>query len=310
MPGTGNIPSAESVFGPSPENASGQFDVNQKGAGGKKRMLIIIGSIVIGVLVLFGVIILGISLLKPKTTNNTESEQQAETYKISEEVSKVMDLPMNATATYEQSLDFADVIVPTIEGSDNKVQADLEKLFASPVALKGSYKTDEKSDIQNDETYNGAPIKKTYIAADKSTYVFNAATNTWAPVTGDTVTEVSAFYPPQTKAALFYNTKVNVIDEIGEETIDGSTYRKMKIVPKEDIIKAVISGSSPLLAKTQYDSMNLDQLEIFAWVTEDNNIYKIAVNGSVAVVSDLYEGTVKITSSVIFKYNSVQINKP
>jgi hypothetical protein len=310
MPGAGAIPSTESVFGPNPENATGQLNIPQNAANGKKKLFIIIGAAVIGLILVGGLIFLATSLLSPKDKKTSDQQLQEGTFKISEEISKVMDLPLSSAATFEQSIDFADVIVPTVEGGDNAAAAALEKIFAKPIALKGTYKTDTESNIQLDGTFNAVALKKTYISADKSTYVFNETASTWTKVATDTITEVPAFYSPQVKAALFYNTKVNTIEEVGEEILEGSTYRKMKIIPKADIVENVISAASPNLAKTNYDSLNTDDLEIFAWVTNDGQIYKIAISGNVGVVSDLYEGTVKISSSVTFQYNEVQINKP
>lgn len=310
IPGTANIPSADSVFGPRPENNSGQLNIPQNTGNSKKKLIMIIASAVVGILILFGLVFLGASLLKPKNTKTAEQVQQEETFKISEEVSKVMDLPLVATATFEHSVDFSDVTVPAVEEGEIKNKEALDELFKKPITLKGTWKTDDTRNIELSGTFAGVAVKKTYIAADNSTYVFDTASNAWVKKTGDTITEVPDFYTPEIKAALFYNTKVNSIHEEGEEIIDGGSYRRMKIVPKTDIVKSVLTSASPLLSKNNYSEVNLDNLSVLAWVTKDNQIYKITVVGDVDVKSDFYEGKVKVNSSITYEYNAVEIVKP
>lgn len=310
MPGATNLPSAESVFGPQPGDLPERLNVNDSPVNKKKKIIIILIASIAAVLFLVGLVFLGMSFTKPKNVKTTEQKQQDETFQISEEVSSAMDAPLNMVASFDQSIDFSKATVNTIEGADVNNTDVLKLLFENPVTTKGSWQTNAAGDISLEETYNNLNIKMTYLESEKSTYNYSTETTSWSKIDGDQIQDVPAFYPPRVKAALFYNTKVNSITETGQEDIEGNTYRKMKIIPKTDIVENVLTGSNTALSKTVYSSVNLDNLEIFAWVTSSGQIYKISITGDMGVESDLYSGTITINSTIIYKYQDVKIEKP
>lgn len=306
MPGAGNIPSPESVFGPENAGQPETLKVDTPPKKGKKKIVFLVVGVLLAILLLAGGVYLAMSLFSPVKTESPEQTIQDTTFNISEEVSKVMDVPLNVKGTFNQTLDFSNAIAS--ENVSNT--ASLNTLFSSPLVFSGFWETDEEGNINLDAKFGSTTVKKTYLEAEKSSYVYQTKTKAWNVVKGDQINEVPAFYTPKVKAALFYNTKVNSITEMGEESLNGVNYRKVQIVPKNDVIESVLSGSSTALKDIKFDTVNTDNLTVYAWLTEESKIYKIAVLGDVGVESDLFSGTVAIDSSVVYEYDTAKIQKP
>lgn len=310
IPGGANIPPADSVFGPQPEGTPENLNIPSTVPKSKKKIVIISIVAILAVMVIGVLVYFGLFYNKPKDTKTNEEAQQGETFQISEEVSGVMDLPQNMEADFEQLIDFSGVTVLSPEGQDPETKKNLDAFVKKPVSSKGTWKVDNIGNIKINGIFAEKVVEKTYIETDKTTYVLNPTSNVWTKTDGDNIKEVPVFYAPKVKAALFYNTKVDSIDEVDDEIIEGTTYRKIKIVPKADIIESALSETSPLLAGTNYNSLNLESLEVLAWITGDGLIYKIKISGDVVVDSDLYNGTVMLTSSATYTYSEVDIRKP
>lgn len=310
MPGVGNIPTPESVFGSDvpPTNYEEPL-VPEKPAEGKKK----IGRYaIIGLLALFlvgGMIFLGLKLSSSRSKNTEKPSEQSLMFSLSEKVSKAMDTSQGMTVTFDQSLDFSKATPKTPESGDTSGADVLKLLFAGPVTAKGAWQTDKDSNLSLDAKFTNLSEKKIYIAADKATYV-QGADGQWSKSDGRQITQIPVFFGDQNKGGIFYLTKVNALSEQGSETIDGKLYKKIKIEPKPDFIESVLSSSNTALAEAKYDNAEVENLEILAWVDDDGKIYRVTAKGEIGVTSDLYEGTVFIKSEAKYEYKETPIQKP
>lgn len=308
MPGAGNIPTAESVFGGEPL-ANDTEPLVAENPPKKKKTGLFIGIGVAAFLLVIGMIYLGMTLSSARNKKNEQPTQQDLMFSLSDKVSKAMDSPQNVAVTFDQSIDFSKATPKTPEGGDTNQADVLKLLFAGPVTAKGTWLTDKDSNLSVDANFTNIAEKKIYITADKATYV-QGADGQWSKSDGMQITQIPSLYSAQNKGGLFYLTKVNALKEIGSETIDGKLYKKIQIDPKPDLVEAVLSGSNAALAETKYDNVNPEKLEIMAWIDDDGKIFRVTAKGDISVTSDLYEGTVSIKSEAKYEYKDTQIKKP
>jgi hypothetical protein len=298
MPGANNIPDPASVFGP------GTTPMPPV-----KRPLNkwwVIGGASAAVLLLAGLVFLGISLFKPKESTDPNVVREEETLKYSELVGKAMDPNQNMVTTFDQTLDFSGT---EVKASDQNGEL-MKLLFAEPVAAKGNWQSDQAGNISLDGSFANVASKRIYIDGEKGTYVFSNEAGTWNKSDGYQFGIIPPFFSPENKGGLFYVSKNDEITYLNDEELDGNTYKKIKLFPKKEIFQSFISGSNALLANLKYEEVTTDNIEVFAWIEESGKIHKVSVQGDLGIKSDLFDGTVKVSSTAGYEYKEVKITKP
>lgn len=303
MPGVSNIPSAESVFGNNPA------PVAQTKSGFNKKIIIIIAAVLGGIILIVG-LIAGIAAFSSPKKTSTELNQE-KMFAISDAVSGVMDDALDAEVNFNQTVDFSAATVneTLADGSATPNLEELKGLVGKSIAKKGFWRVNSDGDIYLDETVGSEINKRVYKAAEKNTYVFSQASNSWTKSAGFSVNNVPNFYSVQNRGSLFYLTKINSIEEKGKEEIEGALSTKLRIVPKIDLIQGFLSEVSLLLATNSYEEVVVDNLEVYAWISGENKITKVTVSGDIGIKSDLYNGTVSVNSEASYIYKNVDIPK-
>lgn len=309
MPGSQNIPSADSVFGP-PNQPNQNINTFNVSGPRRSRKLIVIMFAVLGATIMLGLVVyLGISFLKPKAETPTVSGQE-KLMEISDLVAKQMDQNMNLSVDFNQSLDFSGAQAEKTDSMTSQEFENLKYLFIKPVTQSGSWQSDTNGNINLSSEMNGVTVKKTYISADKSTYVLSNTQNSWEKTSGQDMGVIPDFYSAQEKGGLFYMTKADQVNYVTSEQINGQDYKKYQIIPRADLLQPIIQNSNSLMSEILFDSIDVSQLQVFAWIDGQNRIYKVSATGSINVTSDLFKGPVKIDSSATYSYQDVTITKP
>jgi hypothetical protein len=299
IPGANNIPDPASVFGPGASDPQ----IPQKKTLNKWW---IIGGAAGAVLLLAGLVFLGISIFKPQQSSDPNVIKEEETLKYSELVGKAMDPAQNMVTTFEQSLDFSGA---EVKGSDQNAEL-LKLLFAQPVTAQGNWQSDAAGNISLESNFANVVNKRIYLDGEKGTYIFSSEAGTWNKSDGYQFGMIPPFYSPENKGGLFYVSKNDEITYLNDEELDGGTYKKIKLFPKKEIFQAYIANANPLLANIKYEEVNTDNIEVFAWIEESGKIHKVSVAGDLGLKSDLFDGTVKVSSGAGYDYKEVKITKP
>lgn len=309
IPKSAAIPSVESVFGSQADQPEKDIFLSETiKEQKKKKLFIIIGAVILAIIIIGGLIFWGVSLTQPKG-GSEQGNQQEIMFNLSQEVSKAMDSPQNIVVDYEQSIDFSRTQTKKVETDPQKEEV-LKLLFSNPVTGKGNWQGNEKGDYSVNVNLTNIIEKKIYLESEKNTYVYSAEGQNWAKESGFTITSIPSFFGIPSRGGLFYLTRVNNLEEENLEELDGGTYKKIKVTPKDDLLKDILKNSNKALTQTNFQSLNVENVEIFAWLDDSNKIYKVSVNGDVGVQSDLFEGTVTIKSEAKYKYKEVDIKKP
>lgn len=311
MPGAGDIPSTESVFGAGVGESSASYEEplvpDQPIKKRKTGLFVIVGFLVI--LLIAGMVYLGFILSRSRNSAESQPTAQDLMFSLSDQVSKAMDAPQNMTVTFDQSLDFTKATPKTPEGGITSNVDVLKLLFAGPVTAKGNWQIDNLENLVIDAKFTNLAEKKIFITADKSTYVLGTD-GQWSKSDGMQITQIPPLFSSQNRGGLFYLTKVNALTEQGSETIDGKLYKKIKVDPKPDFVESILSSSNTALSETKYDAANVENLEILAWIDDDGKIFRVTAKGDIGITSDLYEGTVSIKSEAKYDYKATEIKKP
>jgi hypothetical protein len=208
--------------------------------------------------------------------------------------------------TFDQTLDFSGT---EVKASDQNGEL-MKLLFAEPVAAKGNWQSDQAGNISLDGSFANVASKRIYIDGEKGTYVFSNEAGTWNKSDGYQFGIIPPFFSPENKGGLFYVSKNDEITYLNDEELDGNTYKKIKLFPKKEIFQSFISGSNALLANLKYEEVTTDNIEVFAWIEESGKIHKVSVQGDLGIKSDLFDGTVKVSSTAGYEYKEVKITKP
>lgn len=303
------IPSVESVFGGTanasvPRTVPAQTKGENKGKSSKKLLYIIIGSI-IGILIL-AVIVFSFVFTKSNPKKSTNLSDQ-DTLRISNLVSSAMDAPQNISAEVSQKIDFSKVSVRTADKKPEDIKK-LEDFFKIPVELSVKWQADKEDNLSYATKKGGVQEDKVYIAETNKTY--SKVASNWQDSAGAQILFTNVLFNHQNRGSIFYLTKIESLQDLGGEDLDGTTYSKFKITPKAEVVKDFLNSQSSLLESLAYESMDSQKLEILAWVDSDGLVQKVTVNGDVFVRSGTYEGTINISTTANYDYDEVSITSP
>lgn len=315
VPNANAIPPMESVFGPQQEASPQAPIIDQQELAAKsnaRKKIIIIVAVVVGIILLIGLIFLGVSLFGK--SRNGSGEQPIETdeevmFDISQKVARTMDVPQKVVVNFNQSVDFSKVTVKKKDDSTQNTDA-LRLLFSSPVTSKGNWQGNEKGDFYYEGSNTNLAEKKIFIADEKATYNQAAGAGNWSKGDGLQIVNLSPFYPLPNKGSLFYLTRADKLEKGPGEDIGGKTYQKVTIVPQQKVIEELLSNANPALSQTNYESINLSNLQVTAWLDDAGKIVKVTSLGDIGVNADLYEGTVSVKAEAKYEYKDVNIVKP
>lgn len=298
FPGTSNIPSTESVFGSPPTTTP---PIQTGGKKFNKKLILIIGGIVL-ILLLLGVgAMFLISSSGSKNTNQTTQNSSGQTLNISQYVAGQMDETTDVGASFTQTLDFSKATTKDTA---------LALFFSKPVDLKEDWAVSKKEDLSLNATQGTTVTKRIFIEAENTTYVYSDATKSYVKVEGMQLSPTSVFFPLDPRGSLYYLSKVDSFEDLGTDKVDGAEAKKIKVNPKKTTIEELLMSATPLFAKIKYQDLNTDNLQIFAWYNDKNQILKVSVSGEVEVTSDLFTGPVKITAEGTYKYQAQTVTKP
>lgn len=302
FPGAGTLPTAESVFGTPPETPAVQ-NVGSAQKPFNRKLVWILVAVVGGLLLLAGAFFAYSAFFAPKSSQQgaTQNVGQIDFVALSGNVSGEMDKTTDVAASLNQTLDFSKA---TPKDSSQAL------FFSKPNVLKETWVVDKNQNISIDGTQNDVVAKRTYIKTDNATYVYSNDTKAYVKTDGQNLSPASVFFPIDQRGYLFYASRVDSFQSLGTENIDGVEAKKYKVVPKAVVIEDLLTASNSAFAKINYTDVNLDNLNVTAWVDDQNRIVKIDVSGTVQVSSDIYNGVVGINANGNYKYQEQSVSKP
>ena len=220
---------------------------------------------------------------------------------MSQEVGDQMDESTDVATDFTQTIDFSKAT-----SSDPA----LTVFFSKPESLKEVWAVSKDSNISLTATQGATQTKRVYIKSENATYVYSDATKAWVKTEGSQLSPASIFYPVDPRGSLFYLSKVESFEDLGSETVSDISAKKLKIVLKKSTVQELLTAANPALAKIKYTDVIIDDLEVLAWIDENNQIVKVTVAGDVEVTSDLYNGPVTIKADGTYKYQAQTVAKP
>jgi hypothetical protein len=310
------MPSVESVFGTTAEDnkpntsqpTAQDFGVAPPPPPQKKKipLLMIIGGAAIFVLLIGG--LLAVMLLSgnrkatlPVDLNDTERDA------LSSQVSSSMQEPQGITVAYSYGADYSGLIVKD-EAED---KATLEKSFGTPFALSGAWYSDNDGDISVDSKTGDINDKRTYIASELSTFVYNAKTKKNKEEAGLNLVGVPTLFDAEEKAIHLNSNNITLVKLLAEEQLEGVATKKYQIIPDEDFVKENLNVLGAVFSEAQYQSINYDNLIIYSWISNDQKrIEKISISGEILLETTTFSGKVLLTGEAVYDYIEVSIENP
>jgi hypothetical protein len=313
----GKMPSVESVFGNTSADqkpvdsklpTAQDFGVAPKPTPRKNKKWIL--PVVIGlvsILLLAG----GALALITITNNNSQVKDpvtlnQDEIYSLSAKVSNAMQGEQGMAAEFNLNADLAALTVADATLDKATLQAQL----AIPYQLSGSWHTDADGDINTDTVVGEVTDKRIYINNSSQTFVYSAATQTYAPEAGLVLGSIPAICEVEEKSALLYATNIESASLMGTEQIDGVEYSKYEIVPTEDIVKKTLGIMGGVFAGAQYQNINTGDLKVMVWLGNDDKLKKVTLKGAVDIQTDKVTGIISLDGEAVYQYLDVAIESP
>lgn len=306
------IPSYESVFGGQGQPAGGITAVKPS----LFQRLFTKTNLIIGGIILAVLLVGTIGILVFNATRNNEPEpivDEVDQAVISQRVQDAMEVGLNASVSYDQTVSFDGVTLAEETASTEESQKVALSVLKNKVTNSGTWEVSATGDASVDSIVNGAPEKKIYNKSANLTYNLNPATDAWENKEGFLIDSVPGFYAPTSRAKLFYVAQSEKITALPKEELDGVSYEKYQISPKADYVQAIISASHPALSGVEFENIGLDNLTVFAWINDEGRIVKVSVTGEIAVSSTIFkEGSViSIESEANYEYlEEIKIEKP
>lgn len=311
LPGIGNIPSAESVFGPdnTTDNSDPSDIVMKKGLDFKKIALIFLG-IILALAIIGGLIYGGLILFKPKSTDSSNGINSGEVLNISGSVGDKMDNTTNLSNNFTQNVDYTGLTVAELSDNPQK-KADLALFFSKIVESKGIWRLDAENDVSFEGQNLSKDDKRVYIKSENSTLVYSPDTQSWVAVSGLQINLIPPFFPIESKGSLFYASRNENIVSAGEEEFEGVSYKKYIITPKQSFVEEILTLTNPTLFEgIKIESLNSENLNVVAYVDDENRIYKVKVDGTIELKSNYASGSIKIDATGVYNYDSLNVVKP
>lgn len=304
----GQVPSYESVFGGTAKSPEAPVVVaTTKNSFLNKKTLLIIGSVILGIMVMGGVVFGVAKLLGNKEV--TEDASSVANEEISVKVQTAMEANISAEVSYNQTIDFSKI--ETATGASPELASAINSLKTAPSTNRGSWKIAESGNTELNAVINGTNDKEIYLKEGSSTYVFNNVTSSWVKKDGFMINSIPGFYGAESRGKLFYLAQLESIESAGQEAINGVSLEKYKIKANPDFVESIILKSSPALAGVSFTSLNVDNLEVFAWLDGEGKIYKVSATGKVQVESDSLMGAVSLQSEAEYAYrDNIEVKSP
>lgn len=302
VPGSDSIPSVSSVF------EDGYVDPNpaiEEKAKKNKKVFVIVG-IVVAVLLVFGAIA-AFFVASMNAQNQERAKIQQFEKAVMEGVPGKIEGDQNMRVTYRDAINFSKLSIKP-QAQEAAAGQELLKLFAAPFISEGNWEANTEKNIAQNSRVNGQSFIRVYVDAEKMTYVSDGGS--WKKLEGRQIVGVPAFFNPVERGSLFYSSKVEKL--IYQKKITGTekTLYEFKVVPKQELLREAILGTSILFAKAKVENIDASNLTILVQIDEEKNLHNVIVKGDVAVTADLFEGTVSFDSFADYLYTQVEIQKP
>lgn len=306
-----NVPAFDSVFGatpkanPTPQSMSSTIKQN---LFANKKMFLIVGGAVLGLFVIIG-IIFGVASLRSKTPD--ANTQELVNQELSAKVQGAMEGEINAEVSFSQTIDFSKITLKEAEQSESQKIEALKVLIKNQSANKGKWKVNSSGDVELDSVVNNVADKEIYVKSDESTYVYNGSTSAWDKKDGFLINSIPGFYSAESRGKLFYMAQADGFENVGPDDLNGTTYTKYQVKSNSEFIQSAISKSNPILASIAFESLNVSNLKVYAWVDEEGRVHKVSVDGNVEASADLFSGMIVIKSEANYEYkDDLEIKSP
>lgn len=289
----GGLPSVESVFNnPASVPATSPLSKFKMSKG------LLIGLIAGGaaLLLLIGIIITLTVSSKGKTLQKSEIESAVVT-----QVPAKIDQPQELRVTYKQQLNFSGLSLK--EGASPEIEKQLQALKDSAYTKEGSWQTNITGDIAVEIKGKEGAFSKTYVAAEKTTYVYEGTNLN--KVEGRELSGVPSIFNPVERGGLFYSSNLSSLSH--QKTFqdeEKKTFYEFKLMPKPEFVQTLLTETSTVFSAAKIADLNASGLNLVVQTDENYNLYRISVNGEVIIDSDLFSGVVNFQGNAIYSYEA------
>jgi hypothetical protein len=297
LPGSGNIPSAESVFGPS--GTEPEVAVPKKS---NKNLIIgvVLGFIAIVIISLF--VYFGYTMLSGRGQAVTPEEEM---FKVAQAISGKMDFQKPVKEEYFQSVDFSKVkaIKTFPENSREKT------LLGNPASFSGTLKIDKDDDYSSEFGLSNKDYKYIFINKENTLYESSLDTGDLVKAPAGTIAVPNNFLPIKGRGYLLYNNNLVSLKKSIKETVNGSECQKYAMVLKPEVLKSYLAANFNALKDANYTEFKSDNVLASIWVDSENRLRKFAISGDIELKSDVVEGSVSIQFESNYSYDELEISK-